>query len=68
MEISPREMLSVMGMLTPFSDFNQSPRNMYQCQVGKKKSRENSIRNASAFSDGQANDGLSFTHNSISMR
>ncbi|XP_065839884.1 DNA-directed RNA polymerase I subunit RPA2-like isoform X2 [Oscarella lobularis] len=35
MEISPREMLSVMGMLTPFSDFNQSPRNMYQCQMGK---------------------------------
>ena len=27
-------MLSVVACLTPFSDFNQSPRNMYQCQVG----------------------------------
>lgn len=27
--------LSVAGSLTPFSDFNQSPRNMYQCQMGK---------------------------------
>ena len=28
-------MLSVVASLTPFSDFNQSPRNMYQCQMGK---------------------------------
>ena len=27
-------MLSALATLTPFSDFNQSPRNMYQCQVG----------------------------------
>ena len=27
-------MLSAVASLTPFSDFNQSPRNMYQCQVG----------------------------------
>ena len=26
-------MLSLIASLTPFSDFNQSPRNMYQCQV-----------------------------------
>ena len=30
-------MLSVIASLTPFSDFNQSPRNMYQCQVKKLK-------------------------------
>ena len=27
--------LSVVASCTPFSDFNQSPRNMYQCQMGK---------------------------------
>lgn len=34
-EITPTNMLSVVASLTPFSDFNQSPRNMYQCQMGK---------------------------------
>eukprot|EP00762_Andalucia_godoyi_P006323 ANDGO_05931.mRNA.1 DNA-directed RNA polymerase I subunit rpa2 len=34
-EILPTHMLSVVANLTPFSDFNQSPRNMYQCQMGK---------------------------------
>ena len=34
-EIDPTNMLSVIASLTPFSDFNQSPRNMYQCQMGK---------------------------------
>lgn len=34
-EIDPTHMLSVLANLTPFSDFNQSPRNMYQCQMGK---------------------------------
>ena len=29
-EISPSGMLSVVASMTPFSDFNQSPRNMYQ--------------------------------------
>lgn len=29
MEIDPINMLSVIASLTPFSDFNQSPRNMY---------------------------------------
>ena len=28
-------MLSLIASMTPFSDFNQSPRNMYQCQMGK---------------------------------
>mmetsp|Transcript_1159 Transcript_1159/g.3421 ORF Transcript_1159/g.3421 Transcript_1159/m.3421 type:complete len:1139 (+) Transcript_1159:56-3472(+) len=35
MEIDPTYMLSTLASLTPFSDFNQSPRNMYQCQMGK---------------------------------
>ncbi|KAK9845769.1 hypothetical protein WJX81_002042 [Elliptochloris bilobata] len=34
-ETHPTAMLSVVASLTPFSDFNQSPRNMYQCQMGK---------------------------------
>lgn len=32
-ELSPTAMLSVVANLTPWSDHNQSPRNMYQCQV-----------------------------------
>ena len=34
-ETAPTNVLSVIANLTPFSDFNQSPRNMYQCQMGK---------------------------------
>lgn len=34
-ELSPMSMLSVAASLTPFSDLNQSPRNMYQCQMAK---------------------------------
>ncbi|QPG73218.1 hypothetical protein FOA43_000525 [Brettanomyces nanus] len=34
-EFSPTYVLSTLANLTPFSDFNQSPRNMYQCQMGK---------------------------------
>lgn len=34
-EFTPTNMLSILANLTPFSDFNQSPRNMYQCQMGK---------------------------------
>lgn len=34
-EFSPTYILSTLANLTPFSDFNQSPRNMYQCQMGK---------------------------------
>lgn len=35
MELDPTNMLSLISSLTPFSDYNQSPRNMYQCQMGK---------------------------------
>ena len=34
-EFSTHAMLSVVASLTPYSDFNQSPRNMYQCQMAK---------------------------------
>ena len=34
-ELSPSVMLSHVAALTPYSDYNQSPRNMYQCQMGK---------------------------------
>lgn len=33
-EIHPTGILSVVANLTPWSNHNQSPRNMYQCQVG----------------------------------
>lgn len=35
LELKPGSMLSAIASLTPLSDFNQSPRNMYQCQMGK---------------------------------
>ncbi len=34
-EVDPTNILSILANMTPFSDFNQSPRNMYQCQMGK---------------------------------
>ncbi|PSC76790.1 DNA-directed RNA polymerase I subunit 2 isoform X1 [Micractinium conductrix] len=34
-EFHTSSMLSVVASLTPYSDFNQSPRNMYQCQMAK---------------------------------
>ncbi|CAM9761273.1 unnamed protein product, partial [Phaeothamnion confervicola] len=34
-ELDVTNMLSLIASLTPFSDCNQSPRNMYQCQMGK---------------------------------
>ena len=34
-ENDPTNILSIVANQTPFSDFNQSPRNMYQCQMGK---------------------------------
>lgn len=34
-EVSPMHILSNMASMTPFSDMNQSPRNVYQCQMGK---------------------------------
>lgn len=32
-ELTATNMLSVLGNTIPFPDMNQSPRNMYQCQV-----------------------------------
>lgn len=32
-EFTPTNIFSIVANMTPFSDFNQSPRNMYQCQV-----------------------------------
>uniref|UniRef100_A0A5F8GEE6 DNA-directed RNA polymerase n=1 Tax=Monodelphis domestica TaxID=13616 RepID=A0A5F8GEE6_MONDO len=34
-ELFPHSLLSVVANFIPFSDHNQSPRNMYQCQMGK---------------------------------
>ncbi|KIJ56502.1 hypothetical protein M422DRAFT_197419 [Sphaerobolus stellatus SS14] len=34
-EHAPTNFMSILANMTPFSDFNQSPRNIYQCQMGK---------------------------------
>ncbi|PYH77719.1 beta and beta-prime subunits of DNA dependent RNA-polymerase [Aspergillus uvarum CBS 121591] len=34
-EFTPTNMFSIVANMTPFSDQNQSPRNMYQCQMSK---------------------------------
>lgn len=34
-ELFPHSLLSVVANFIPFSDHNQSPRNMYQCQMGE---------------------------------
>ncbi|CAK45911.1 uncharacterized protein An11g01770 [Aspergillus niger] len=34
-EFTPTNILSIVANMTPFSDQNQSPRNMYQCQMSK---------------------------------
>lgn len=34
-EVTPTSLLSILGLLVPFSDHNQSPRNMYECQMLK---------------------------------
>ncbi|CAF0754933.1 unnamed protein product [Adineta steineri] len=34
-ELTQYNFLSITASLTPFSEYNQSPRNMYQCQMGK---------------------------------
>ncbi|KAL9113604.1 MAG: hypothetical protein Q9227_002342 [Pyrenula ochraceoflavens] len=34
-EFEPTNILSILANMTPFSNFNQSPRNMYQCQMSK---------------------------------
>jgi DNA-directed RNA polymerase beta subunit len=35
-ERHPTTMLSMVANLTPWSDYNQSPRNMYQCQASNR--------------------------------
>ncbi|KAG5450899.1 DNA-directed RNA polymerase I subunit RPA2 [Clonorchis sinensis] len=35
MELTPEGIFSFVAGLTPYQDFNQSPRNMYQCQMAK---------------------------------
>lgn len=35
LEISQTSFLSILASLIPYPDFNQSPRNMYACQMGK---------------------------------
>lgn len=34
-ELSRTSILSILGNMIPYSDFNPSPRNMYECQMGK---------------------------------
>jgi DNA-directed RNA polymerase I subunit RPA2 len=34
-EFAPTNIFSILANMTPFSNHNQSPRNMYQCQMGK---------------------------------
>ncbi|KTW26472.1 hypothetical protein T552_02953 [Pneumocystis carinii B80] len=34
-ELNTSNIFSILASLTPFSDYNQSPRNMYQCQMAK---------------------------------
>ena len=34
-ELDPTKMLSIIASTVPFADYNQSPRNMYQCQMAK---------------------------------
>ena len=45
-ELDPTNVLSILANMTPFSEFNQSPRNMYQCQMSKQSmgTPGNSIR------------------------
>ena len=71
-ELSAASMLSVVASMTPFSDFNQSPRNMYQvsalaaashseggCPSPEHCSPHAPVRRCVAVSDGQADDGHS---------
>lgn len=39
-ELFPHSMLSVVANFIPYSDHNQSPRNMYQCQMGECRETE----------------------------
>lgn len=77
-EIHPTGMLSVVANLTPWSDHNQSPRNMYQCQVqlsfvlyvggGSYQLYLQIFMLFLFYVDGKANNGIFFTNNSASCR
>ena len=77
----PVTLLSIVANLTPFSDFNQSPRNMYQCQVrnffpclscvvssqGDPLTAMPCVR-LSCVADGQANNGHAVSQHLLSGR
>ena len=76
-ELSPTAMLSVVANLTPWSDHNQSPRNMYQCQVFTMFLKKHCILYLMfnilllfvfGFVDGKTNNGFFFTSNSCTCR
>ena len=54
-EHAPTNFLSILANMTPFSDFNQSPRNIYQCQVSDGVRRQIQCNEHSL--DGEANNG-----------
>lgn len=54
-EHAPTNFLSILANMTPFSDFNQSPRNIYQCQVSDGVRRQIQCNEYSL--DGEANNG-----------
>ena len=55
-------MLSVVASLTPHSGFNQSPRNMYQCQMGKQTMGTPSQARAGALWQGALRRWRQFEH------
>ena len=57
-EHAPTNFLSILANMTPFSDFNQSPRNIYQCQVSSRVRRQAQFNEHSV--DGEANNGDTF--------
>ena len=57
-EHAPTNFLSILANMTPFSDFNQSPRNIYQCQV--RRTTSYGVRIYKSSIDGEANNGDSF--------
>ena len=59
-EHAPTNFLSILANMTPFSDFNQSPRNIYQCQVRRPVSCEMNSIQRKCSTDGETNNGNSF--------
>ena len=47
-ELDPTNMLSLVASLTPFSDYNQSPRNMYQVRSNIRGNTVNNTKSAGA--------------------